>query len=108
MAASASGVNECAYAALLMMVSRHCGYRVGVLYHLVCNEQIYSRHVDQAKEMIRRYEEKLADEKVNGEKPHPNMILNPEKTNFYDFTIDDFTLVDYDPIKPQLRFPLGI
>ena len=108
MAASAAGVNECAYASLLMMVARHCGYNVGVLYHLTCNEQIYDRHVDQAKEMIRRYEEKLADEKLNGEKPHPNMILNPEKTDFYDFTIDDFTLIDYDPMKPQLTFPLGI
>jgi thymidylate synthase len=108
MAASASGVNECAYAALLMMVARHCGYNVGMLYHLVCNEQIYDRHTEQAQEMIRRYEEKLADEKVNGEKPIPNMILNPEKKNFYDFTIDDFTLVNYDPMKPQLTFPLGI
>lgn len=108
MAASASGVNECAYAALLMMVARHCGYNVGVLYHLVANEQIYDRHVDQANEMIRRYEEKLSYEKANGEKPHPNMILNPEKTNFYDFTIDDFNLVNYDPVKPQLTFELGI
>lgn len=108
LAASLSGVNECAYAALLMMVARHCGYNVGVLYHLTANEQIYTAHIDQAKEMIRRYEEKLADEKINGEKPHPTMILNPDKTNFYEFTIDDFTLVDYEPMKPQLKFILGI
>jgi thymidylate synthase len=108
MAASCAGVNECQYAALLMMVARHCGYNVGKLYHTIVNEQIYDRHIDQANEMIRRYEEKLANEKTSGEKPHPHMILNPEKTNFYDFTIDDFVLENYDTINPQLRFELGI
>ena len=30
------------------------------------------------------------------------------KANFYDFTIDDFFMVNYDPIKPQLKLELGI
>jgi thymidylate synthase len=38
----------------------------------------------------------------------PMLILNPEKTNFFDMTIDDFTMVNYDPIKPQLKLELGI
>ena len=25
-----------------------------------------------------------------------------------DFTIDDFELIDYEPVKPQLKFELGI
>ena len=39
---------------------------------------------------------------------YPMLILNPDKTNFYDFTIEDFTMVDYEPIKPQLKLELGI
>ena len=26
--------------------------------------------------------------------------INPDKTNFYDMTIDDFIMVNYEPIKP--------
>ena len=31
-----------------------------------------------------------------------------DKTNFYDFTIDDFFIVNYNPVKPQLKLELGI
>ena len=39
---------------------------------------------------------------------YPKLILNPEKTNFYDFTIEDFFIVNYNPNKPQLKLELGI
>ena len=42
------------------------------------------------------------DEKI------PHLILNPEKTNFYDMTIDDFIMENYNPIRPQLKLELGI
>ena len=38
----------------------------------------------------------------------PVLKLNENKTNFYDFTVDDFTLDDYKANKPQLKFELGI
>lgn len=103
MCASCSGVNEVQYSALLMMVARHCGYEVGVLTHLVANEQIYDRHKEQAIEMIKRY-----DSNNDMTMPNPKLILNPDKTNFYDFTIDDFTMENYNPIRPQLGLELGI
>lgn len=102
MAASCSGVNETQYAALMMMVARHCGYEIGVFRHYVQNEQVYLRHTEQAKEMLKRY---ITMPDV---KEQPMLILNPDKTNFYDFTIDDFTMVNYEPIKPNLKFELGI
>ena len=108
LAASCAGVNECQYAALLMMVAKHCGYNIGTLCHHVVNEQIYDRHVDQAKELIRRYEEKEHAEMHGKKHVNPNLILDTDKTNFYEFTIDDFKLVDYEPMKPQLPLDLGI
>jgi thymidylate synthase len=36
------------------------------------------------------------------------LVLNPDKTNFYDFTIEDFEMVNYEPMKPQLKLELGI
>lgn len=101
-ASGPGGINEIQYAALLMMIARHTGYLPGVFSHLVANEQIYDRHFENAAEMMNRFNnlEKTA--------ASPKLILNPEKTNFYDFTIDDFTMEDYTPIKPQLKFELGI
>lgn len=97
-------INEVQYAALLMMVARHCGYKPGIFTHFVANEQIYDRHEEQARAMLNRYHEYKWDE----EHKIPMLILNPDKTNFYDITIDDFEMVDYEPLKPQLKLELGI
>lgn len=107
-ASGAGGVNESQYAALLMMVSRHCGYEVGVFAHFIQNEHIYDRHIEQANEMLGRWDRKNIGEYCSGERKHPTLVLNPEKTNFYDMTIEDFTMENYEPIKPQLNLPLGI
>jgi thymidylate synthase len=40
--------------------------------------------------------------------PKPMLLLNPAKTDFYDITINDFEMINYDPIKPQLKLELGI
>lgn len=106
-ASGAGGVNEIQYAALLMMIARHCGLKPGVFTHFVANEQIYDRHIDQAKIMYRRAEEAKLDE-MGAPKVVPKLILNPNKTNFYDFTIDDFTMENYKPMRPQLSLELGI
>lgn len=101
-------VNEVQYAALLMMIARHTGYLPGVFTHFVANEQIYDRHIEMAAEIYERYDDIVCEEYFTYEKPHPNIVLNPEKTNFYDITIDDFTIENYNPIKPQLKLELGI
>lgn len=118
LAASCAGVNECQYSALLMMVARHCGYNVGKLHHFCVNEQLYDRHIDHAKELMRRYRERdelenrVWEDGYKGDNEdlfkQPNLILKTDKTNFYDFTIDDFELVDYNPMLPQLTLDLGI
>ena len=106
-ASGPGGINEIQYAALLMMIARHTGYKPGVFTHFVANEQIYDRHIDAAEEMLTRYEQHYPEGTVI-KSPRPNLILNEEKTNFYDFTIDDFTMISYNPIKPQLKLELGI
>jgi thymidylate synthase len=108
LAASCSGVNETQYAALMMMVARHCGYEVGIFSHFVCNEQIYSRHIDGANTILSRAKGLKEAEHTCFRETVPNLILNPEKTNFHDFTIDDFTMENYYPINPQIKFELGI
>ena len=106
--ASCSGVNECQYSCFLMMVAKHCGYKVGKFTHIVANEQIYDRHVDQAKELFRRYEEKAAAEANGADATVPTMTFAPSADDFFNFTLADFTLENYNPIKPQLFLDLGI
>lgn len=103
-------INEVQYAALLMMIARHCGYEPGVFTHFVANEQIYDRHMDQARAMLSRYKKRPTtwDCIDDVERVNPRLVLNPEKKNFYDITIDDFEMIDYDPVKPQLKLDLGI
>ena len=112
-ASGPGGINEIQYAALLMMIARHTGYKPGAFTHVVANEQIYDRHMEAADEMLTRFEQRY-QEISSGVyvkdywNSQPTLILNPEKTNFYDMTIDDFIMVNYEPIKPQLKLELGI
>lgn len=107
-ASGAGGINEIQYAALLMMIARHCGYNAGVFTHFVANEQIYDRHMEQAEEMLKRYDNLNELEELGICHENPNLILNPDKTNFYDMTIQDFAMRHYEPIKPNLKLELGI
>ena len=102
-ASGAGGMNEIQYAALLMMIAKHTGYKAGVFSHVVANEQIYDRHMDAAREMLRRYEENEP-----ADAPDPQIVLDTDKTDFYSFTIEDFKLRNYSSIKPQLVLDLGI
>jgi len=95
-------VNEVQYAALLMMIARHTGYKPGVFTHFTANEQIYDRHIDVAKELIQRYDNSL------NPSIHPKLVLNSNTHNFFKMTIDDFEMHDYEPIKPQIKLELGI
>ena len=108
-ASGPGGINEIQYAALLMMIARHTGYKPGIFSHFVANEQIYDRHMEAADEMLNRYEKlHIQEEDFPNTSPAPMLILNENKKDFYDFTIEDFTMENYEPIKPQLKLELGI
>ena len=86
-----------------MMIAKVTGYEPGVFTHFVANEQIYDRHMDNAHEMLRRAKS-MADDKQQ-----PVLVLHKEAgCRFEDITIDDFEMFDYSPMKPQLKFELGI
>lgn len=94
-------INAIQYVALQMMVARHCGYKIGKFSHFIQNMHIYDRHFDQAAILMAR-------QIRYGDNPTPRLILDPNKTDFYSFTEKDFTIEDYTPIKPQLKFELGV
>ena len=58
---------------------------------------------DNAREMLHRAEVMAEDMQ------EPVLLLHKEKgCRFEDITIDDFEMKDYNPMKPQLTFELGI
>lgn len=100
---TAGVINAFQYYVLLCLVARHTGYIPRQFSVVRCNVQIYDRHIEQAKKLIKR-------ETIPCE---PKLWINPEKTNFYDMTIDDIKLIDYprkeiESTNPQLKFQLGI
>ena len=101
--ATAGCINQVQYLIFLHLIARHIGATPGRFTWFYNNIQIYDRHIEQAKELINR-------EPVECQ---PEIWLNPEKQNFYDFTVDDIKIINYprDEIKkinPQLKFDLGI
>jgi thymidylate synthase len=102
-ASGPGGINEIQYACLLMMIARHTGYLPGVFSHFVANEQIYDRHYDAGNEMLDRFNNNFSEGDTA-----PIIRLKSDATNFYEMTIDDFEIIDYEPIRPQLKLELGI
>lgn len=103
-ASGPGGINEVQYAALQMMIARHTGYKPGTFTHFVANEQIYDRHLLQALEMKKRYKHRLEYDTAL----RPSLTLSYNVKDFYEMTIDDFDMINYKPMKPQLTLELGI
>ena len=92
-------INAMQYVALQMMIAKHFGWKVGKFFYFFNNLHIYDNQFEQAEELLRR-------EATNCQ---PRLVLNvPDGTNFFDIKPEDFELVDYDPVKPQLKFDLAI
>ena len=95
-AAASGGWDTIQYAVLVHMLAQVCGYEPGTLVHIVNNLHIYDRHIDLVKEVIE-----------NPEYPGPQLKLNPNVKDFYDFTEDDFELVDYQSTKLTTKFEVA-
>lgn len=96
---TAGHINMIQYVALMMMVAHHLGFKVGKFVRFTQNLHIYDRHIPQAYELLNRTP---SDKK-------PLLLLNADKDkSFYDIAVDDFELINYEPVRPQLKFELGI
>ena len=93
----ANNINNIQYTALLMMVAKHCGLKPGKYTHFIQNTHIYCRHIPIAKEILSR----PISEK------QPKLIFEPKSDNFFEFTIDDFKVVDYEP-QEKIFIPIAI
>ena len=81
---TANNWNVVQYAVLQHMMARVAGLEAGEFVHVIADAHIYDRHIPIVKKMIE-----------GEEHPAPRFVMNPDKKDFYDFTVDDFALEDY-------------
>ncbi|MBQ6921873.1 MAG: thymidylate synthase [Clostridia bacterium] len=95
--AVANNWNVVQYAALLYMFAQVSGLKVGELVHVIADAHIYDRHIPVVKKML-----------ANPQFPAPKFVMNPDVKNFYDFTVDDFTLENYEYNKIEEKFEVAV
>ncbi|MEM8921277.1 MAG: thymidylate synthase, partial [Pseudomonadota bacterium] len=88
--------NIASYALLTMMMARATGLQPGVFVHTMGDAHLYANHVEQAKLQLMR-----------DPRPRPQMLLNPDKTDLFSWTYEDFTLKDYDP-HPHIKAEVAV
>ena len=107
-ASGAGGINEVQYAALQIMVAKATGYKPGKFTHVIANEQIYDRHLEAAITLLDRFEQSKPESFNPQAFLHVDCKFSPKDNDFWKFSCDDFELVGYDPVKPQLKLDMGI
>ncbi len=94
---AANNWNVVQYSALLMMFAQVSGLQAGELVHVIADAHIYDRHIPVIEELIARPQFDA-----------PKLTINPEITNFYDFTPDDFVLENYQAGEQIKGIPVAI
>lgn len=93
----ANNWNVVQYSFLLMMFAQVSGLVAGELIHVIADAHIYDRHVPLIKEMLER---PMYDA--------PKVRLNPEVKDFYDFTVADLIVEDYQKNPQITNIPVAI
>ena len=88
--------NIASYALLTMMVAQVCGLQAGDFVHTLGDAHLYNNHLEQTRLQLSREP-----------RPLPSMKLNPNVSDIFDFTFEDFTLENYDP-HPHIKAPVAI
>ena len=94
---AANNWNVCQYAILVHMLAQVSGLEVGELVHVISDAHIYDRHVPIIKNIMQ-----------NEQFEAPRLEIDKSITNFYDFTVDSFKLVDYKCNPNKEKFEVAI
>lgn len=88
--------NIASYALLTIMVAQVCGLEPGDFVHTFGDAHLYLNHLEQTELQLSREA-----------RPLPKMKINPAVKNIFDFKIEDFELLDYQP-HPHIKAPVAI
>jgi thymidylate synthase len=93
----ANNWNVCMYAILVHIFAKVGGFEAGELVHVIADAHIYDRHIPLIEELIKR-----------NTYDAPKLTLNPDKRDFYDFTVEDFILEGYQFGEQIKNIPVAI
>jgi len=88
--------NIASYALLTLMLCQTLGYQPGEYVHTFGDLHLYKNHLEQAELQLSRQP-----------KPLPQMKLNPDVKNLFEFKYEDFVLENYDP-WPAIKAPVAV
>lgn len=88
--------NIASYALLTHMIAQVCDLQVGDFVHTLGDAHLYLNHLEQAQLQLTR-----------DFRPLPQLKLNPDKKNLFDFTYEDIEIVGYDP-HPAIKAPVAV
>ncbi|CAG0997325.1 MAG: thymidylate synthase [Bacteroidetes bacterium] len=88
--------NIASYALLTLMVAQVCNLQAGDFVHTTGDTHLYLNHIEQAKLQLTRECREL-----------PQIKINPAVKNIFEFTFNDFELINYNP-HPHIKAPVAI
>lgn len=93
----ANNWNVVQYAVLVHILAQVSDLEVGEIVHVISDAHIYDRHIPLIEDLIKRTPY-----------PAPKLMINPDKKNFYDFTVDDFILEKYISGEQIKHIPVAV
>ena len=94
---TANNWNVVQYSVLLCMFAQVSGLLPGEFVHVIADCHIYDRHIPLVREMLDR-----------PQYPAPELKLNPDIKNFYDFTVDDVVFENYVANPTGFKIPVAV
>ncbi|MEQ9422998.1 MAG: thymidylate synthase [Cyclobacteriaceae bacterium] len=88
--------NIASYALLLMMMAQVCNLQPGEFVHTLGDAHLYSNHMEQASLQLTREP-----------RPLPQLKMNPEIKNIFDFKFEHFEVLNYDP-HSHIKAPVAV
>lgn len=88
--------NIASYALFTMMVAQVCNLQLGDFVHSFGDVHLYNNHIDQARLQLSR-----------SPFPLPQMKINPEVKDIFEFKFEDFVLEGYQS-HPAIKAPVAV